>query len=315
MQELKIDETYKNLLPQMSSDEYDALRESIKQNGQRDPIIVNESNTILDGHMRNSVCVDLCIEPKVRVEHFSSVQEEIAYIIDVNIHRRHLNLWQRALIAMRLLEGYRVLAHQRYEEHKPKKGQKGFTPVSDLIKSDTGAYSANAKKCSISADTLKKAYVIKQNASESMQQQLYDGTISIHDAYERVKTSGKIRVREQHATIKNDDVHADETVKLPVCVQSVLAPADDDAFAYIDIMHTSAECAENDAIAEAQCIKNEVVREHKREADTSVVRKQYECIIITGKVNVDKYVTSQIIEHIKRVEGFEDIEWRVSGSA
>jgi ParB-like chromosome segregation protein Spo0J len=53
---------YADLVPPLSTEEYESLKESIKQNGLWVPIVVNNQGVVLDGHHRFKACQELGIE-------------------------------------------------------------------------------------------------------------------------------------------------------------------------------------------------------------------------------------------------------------
>lgn len=79
--------------PAMSSDDFAALVEDIKTNGQREPVIVFEG-MVLDGWHRYSACVTLGI----KAQHFTFPEgkDPVAFVLSQNLHRRHLSASQRA---------------------------------------------------------------------------------------------------------------------------------------------------------------------------------------------------------------------------
>lgn len=87
-----------NLFPLMQGDEYESLKADIKQNGLREPICMYD-NMILDGRNRFNACMDLNIQPVFK--QFTGT-DPVAFVISLNIHRRHLNESQRAVIAGKL---------------------------------------------------------------------------------------------------------------------------------------------------------------------------------------------------------------------
>jgi N6-adenosine-specific RNA methylase IME4 len=89
------------LLPPMSEADYLALRESIRCNGQREPITLHRDGRIIDGRHRARACAELGIEPVCRI--FEGADSEIlAFVLDLNLKRRHLDESQRAMIAAKL---------------------------------------------------------------------------------------------------------------------------------------------------------------------------------------------------------------------
>ena len=84
--------------PLMEGDEFDALVADIKANGVREPITIFEGK-ILDGRNRYRACVLLGIEPRFQ-EHRAGcahVGDPAAYVISMNIHRRHLTAEQKPI--------------------------------------------------------------------------------------------------------------------------------------------------------------------------------------------------------------------------
>ena len=49
-QQFLVSKKYQDLVPSLSSDEYDQLRQSIHENGLWIPIVTNDKKIILDGH-------------------------------------------------------------------------------------------------------------------------------------------------------------------------------------------------------------------------------------------------------------------------
>lgn len=87
-----------NVFPMIEGEELDALAQSIRENGLREPIVIHEGQ-ILDGRNRYRACKSIGIEP---ITTRYDGDNPTAYVIDMNIHRRHLNASQRAMVAARL---------------------------------------------------------------------------------------------------------------------------------------------------------------------------------------------------------------------
>ncbi len=87
-----------DLFPLIEGAEFDDLVKSIKDNGQHDAIVLLDG-LILDGRNRYRACGVAGVEPKVAT--FTG-KDAVAFVMDHNIHRRHLNESQRAMIAAKL---------------------------------------------------------------------------------------------------------------------------------------------------------------------------------------------------------------------
>lgn len=87
-------------LPLIEGHEYEALVASIRQDGLINPIVLCEGK-ILDGRNRHRACLEAGVKPVFEIFE-GGRDEQIAYVMAANLHRRHLTDQQRALIAARL---------------------------------------------------------------------------------------------------------------------------------------------------------------------------------------------------------------------
>ena len=98
-----------NIFPMMKGEEYERLKEDITINGQIDPVILYE-NKILDGRNRYQALCDIGLA--VEFEEYTGNQP-ITYVISKNLHRRHLEAGQRAMIATDIKPMLEVEAKKR----------------------------------------------------------------------------------------------------------------------------------------------------------------------------------------------------------
>lgn len=95
---LRINPEYKKLVPELSDIDSYKLKNSIKKEGLRERIIVNQDNIILDGHHRYRFCLELDIpitEKNIDIRHFDDKLKEIDYVFSTNLERRQYNTFQR----------------------------------------------------------------------------------------------------------------------------------------------------------------------------------------------------------------------------
>jgi ParB-like chromosome segregation protein Spo0J len=177
---IKTNQEYASLVPQLSTEEYESLKQSIKENGLWFPIVVNKDGVILDGHHRYKACQDLGIkEPykTVTKEDFPDKPHEKMFVIDCNLARRQLNNFQRAELALKSKPILEELVKQN-ESHGGK-GDRNLTPLG-RVDEQIG------QRAGVSRDTVRKVEKIAQKASEEVKQSLRAGNMSINEAIKRI---------------------------------------------------------------------------------------------------------------------------------
>ncbi|MDR1020496.1 MAG: ParB N-terminal domain-containing protein [Synergistaceae bacterium] len=102
-------------LPSLSLDEYEALRESVRENGVIEPVVVDEGGAIIDGHHRAKICEELGVEYPTKAVEGKTEKEKIDLAFDLNVSRRHITPAQiRELTKQYLEEGWKQedIAHR-----------------------------------------------------------------------------------------------------------------------------------------------------------------------------------------------------------
>lgn len=89
------------LLPELTVDEFAALKADIAKRGVQVPVEYDEDGNVLDGHHRIRACEELGIEEWPCVTRGDlSEEEKVEHVLSLNLNRRHLTREQRrALIA------------------------------------------------------------------------------------------------------------------------------------------------------------------------------------------------------------------------
>jgi N6-adenosine-specific RNA methylase IME4/ParB-like chromosome segregation protein Spo0J len=101
-----------NIFPLMQGEEFDALKADIAANGLREAIWLHQDGSIIDGRNRYRACCELGAEPQYRTWNGSG--SLVAFVVSLNLHRRHLTPIQRAGVAVDILPMLEVEAHARY---------------------------------------------------------------------------------------------------------------------------------------------------------------------------------------------------------
>ena len=82
---------FADILPPLSTDEYQALQADIEANGVLSPVVVDEEGNILDGHHRYKIDPDA---PTITVPGLAHA-EQLAYVLRSNMARRNLSPEQK----------------------------------------------------------------------------------------------------------------------------------------------------------------------------------------------------------------------------
>jgi len=113
LEDVTINPEYEAMVPPHSKEKYEELKQSISENGLYEDIIINEQNQVLDGHHRLRACKDVNVIPRFQVRRFESKDEEMIYVIETNLTRRQLQVFQEVELRLSV---ERIKAKQRQIE-------------------------------------------------------------------------------------------------------------------------------------------------------------------------------------------------------
>lgn len=128
-----------NRFPEMSEEEYEALKSDIETNGLLEALTLFEGK-ILDGRHRYRACKELGIKPTT-TKFEGTETEAIQYIDSLNLTRRHLSSGTRACMA--------ALGCPYAQENKDVLKEAGIT-VYELLSKGKGAKTYGVSKASVS---------------------------------------------------------------------------------------------------------------------------------------------------------------------
>jgi len=174
--------------PKMTAEERRETKESISRlGGLTDPIEV-WGTKLIDGRHRLELCEELGIDPgrprewNPPAECRSSEEQDVAlwdYLKAKNLHRRHLEKSQRALIAAM--------------DVTTKNGRPAKTPENSGV-----SQTAAAEQAGVSVDTISAAKTVIEHGTQELNEAVRDGDVAVHDAASVAKESPAV----QNAAVK-----------------------------------------------------------------------------------------------------------------
>lgn len=99
------------LFPLLEGPDYDELKADIAKNGLLEAIWLHPDGSIIDGRNRHRACIETETQPRFRT--WSGQGSLVAFVVSLNLHRRHLTSSQRAVIALDVLPLLEREAKQR----------------------------------------------------------------------------------------------------------------------------------------------------------------------------------------------------------
>lgn len=151
--------------PSMSEADYQALKDDIKSNGQREPVMVYEG-MVLDGWHRYRACHEL----GVKAQQFTfRGNDPAAFVESANLHRRHLSASQRA-IAVVAVRAWTPAGKPLEQAAKP-----NVATVATLAKTNAEM----AKEAKVSPRTIRDA---KTAQKAGLSEAVKEGAITVNEA-------------------------------------------------------------------------------------------------------------------------------------
>lgn len=202
IQELKVDQEFRSLMPPLTEEEYTLLEQSILAEGLREPILI-WNKIIVDGHNRYEICRKYDIKIRTKELFFANREEAMIWIIDNQKGRRNLSKQQKLDMGMKRAKLLEVKAKQKEHERKTtfQKSEKSSLPTYNTTKELAGF-------AGVSVDTASKYKKIQESDNKEVKEKVREGSMSINRGYQQV--------REPRHTPQHDDAFVtidDETVQ------------------------------------------------------------------------------------------------------
>ena len=160
------------------SDERAKMKEDIRIHGQKETIDLYEGQ-ILDGRNRYEICTELGIEPQVST--LPDDEDPVAYVISKNLHRRHLDASQRAMLVLDKWDKYK-------KDAKTRQGTRSDLQLVGNVAQKSRATEDAAKAAGVSDRTMHDAVVVKEQGSTRLKRDVRSGKVSASAAAKQVRS-------------------------------------------------------------------------------------------------------------------------------
>ena len=170
-----------DIFPMMPESELAALADDIRANGLREPVWLYEGQ-ILDGRNRYVACQLADVEPATR-EWMGA--DPVAFVVSMNLHRRHLNESQRGMSAARAA----TMQRGRPETNSPR----------GLFTQPEAASMLN-----VGLNTVKRARTVLDRGTPEMIQKVDDGSLTVTEAVKAMAATERAEQREALAASARD---------------------------------------------------------------------------------------------------------------
>lgn len=201
--DLFFDNEFRALIPALTSEEHQGLEDSLKREGNREPIVIwKETKLVLDGHHRYDICTSHGIPLKPATE-LSLPDRDAAkvWIIRNQFDRRNLSPYSRTVLQLRLEELLRLKAREAQAVHAgTAPGRAGTLPptLAEVKAQDHEVREQIAKAAHVSHGTVDKVKTIERAASPEQKAKLVGGTATVNQVYVQLRREeAKERVKAQ----------------------------------------------------------------------------------------------------------------------
>lgn len=185
-----------NLFPMMDEDSFKALCDDIKVNGLIEPIWLHEGK-IIDGRNRYKACLETGVPPVFR--NWKNDGSLVAFVVSLNLNRRHLNQSQKAAIALDILPMLEAEAKERQRKAGKEHGR-GMGKVTTELKEAIPHTEAAAQAAELVGASATRVYEMKKVAREAPERvaAIRNGEVSIDKVLKEIKPKKEVLPQEDY---------------------------------------------------------------------------------------------------------------------
>lgn len=183
-----------NLFPLMDGDEYARFKADIAANGLREPIWITADGQIIDGRNRHRACIET--DTPMQFKTWDGCGSLVAFVVSLNLHRRHLTTSQCAVIALDILPMLEAEARERQGSRNDLTSVKELTEVEAPQRATEEAARITGTNRQYVSDAKKLS-----QAAPDLLADVRAGDKTITEAKRELKERAREQVREQNRTL------------------------------------------------------------------------------------------------------------------
>jgi len=184
LDDIIINPEYEAIVPPLTEEEFERLKNSIEEVGLYEPIVVNKERVILDGHHRFKACKDVGVLPRFTIKSFDTKIAEEIYVIETNVIRRQLNQYQSTILGLKLEKNYAIKAKERLSTG----GINRVSPYGETLHSEKKA----AEVIGLSFGTYARSKYVLNNGTITQLELFKQGKKRAGSLYREIKLREKI---------------------------------------------------------------------------------------------------------------------------
>ena len=178
------------IFPLLEGAEFEALVADIREHDLREAIWLDGDGRILDGRNRLRACEAADVEPRFRTY---EGDDPLGFVLSLNLHRRHLNESQRAMVAARVATLGRGQRQDRVD------GSIDLSTAGELL--------------NVSGGSIKRARVVQEHGGPELVQAVDQGLVTVSDAAAVAKESHTTQ-RALVGAVQREEVNNLKTAKV-----------------------------------------------------------------------------------------------------
>lgn len=172
------------LFPLMDGEQYETLKADIAANGLREPVVLYTDGTVLDGRNRLRACDELGIAAECR---YWRGDDPVAFVISLNLARRHLAENQRAMVAARAKAMFEEAARKRMLAGKAADPTANLREGSGEVRQDRTAAAQAARALNVSPRSVESAAQVLKHGTPEVVARVDKGELAVSVAAQAAK--------------------------------------------------------------------------------------------------------------------------------